>query len=109
MATDHLAATLRACAVGLYPLEAGTELLIGNGGLPCSGVERRILQLSATLAADTPVSPRGTATGLDTTPPAAHRNTPRLRKMTRKKASIIPFLGKKPSGDRNFRPKRGGQ
>jgi hypothetical protein len=29
--TDDLTAALRACAVGLYPLEAGTELLISNG------------------------------------------------------------------------------
>ena len=85
MDTDVLAAALRACAAGLLPLEAGTELLIVNatflrradfttrfichgtsdgtptaaidwdaaitaldtGGLPCSGGERRILQLSA--------------------------------------------------------------
>ena len=31
MTADDLAAALRACAAGLYPLEAGTELLIGNG------------------------------------------------------------------------------
>jgi hypothetical protein len=30
MNTDHLAAALRACAADLYPLEAGTELLISN-------------------------------------------------------------------------------
>jgi hypothetical protein len=80
---DDLTAALRACAAGLYPLEAGTALLISNGtflrrddftsrfitcgtsdgtsmaaidwdaaitalasgGLPCSGGERRILQL----------------------------------------------------------------
>jgi hypothetical protein len=29
--TDDLTAALRACAAGLYPLEAGTELLISNG------------------------------------------------------------------------------
>jgi hypothetical protein len=90
-------------AAGLYPLEAGTELLIANGtflhrgdftsrftkhctsdgiamaaidwdaaatalaagGLPCSGGERRILQLSASLAAGIPVSLRETVTGLD--------------------------------------------
>jgi hypothetical protein len=98
---NDLAAALRACAAGLYPLEAGTELLIGNetflhrddfttrfishgtsggtpmaaidwdaaitalGGLPCSGGERRILQLSASLAAGIPVSLRETVTGLD--------------------------------------------
>lgn len=31
MDTDHLATALRASAAGFYPLEAGTELLIGNG------------------------------------------------------------------------------
>jgi hypothetical protein len=103
MDTDQLATALRASAVGFYPLEAGTELLIGNGtflrrddfttrfvhhgtseatpmasidwdaaiaalasgGLPCSGGERRILQLSASLANGTPVSLRDTLTGLD--------------------------------------------
>jgi hypothetical protein len=103
MNTDHLVAALRACAAGLYPLEAGTELLISNGtflhrddftgkfidhgisdgtpmaaiawdaaitalstgGLPCSGGERRILQLSASLAAGIPVDLRDSITGLD--------------------------------------------
>ena len=103
MNTDDLVAALRACAAGLYPLEAGTELLISNGtflrrgdfttrfitrgtsggtpmaafdwdaaitalnsgDLPCSGGERRILQLSASLAAGTPVSLRDTVTGID--------------------------------------------
>jgi hypothetical protein len=101
MDTDHLATALRASAADFYPLEAGTELLIGNGtflrrdafttrfvhhgtseatpmaaidgdaaitargGLPCSGGERRILQLSASLAYGTPVSLRDTVTGLD--------------------------------------------
>lgn len=31
MTTDDLTAALRACAAGLYPLEAGTALLISNG------------------------------------------------------------------------------
>jgi hypothetical protein len=103
---DHLAAALRACALGLYPLEAGTELLISNatflhrddftsrfietgtsisdgttlmaaidwdaaiaalnaGDLPCSGGEKRILQLSASLAGGIPVDLRDTVTGLD--------------------------------------------
>ena len=31
MPADDLTAALRACATGLYPLEAGTELLISNG------------------------------------------------------------------------------
>jgi hypothetical protein len=103
MDTDHLATALRASAAGFYPLEAGTELLIGNGtflarddfttrfvhhgtseatpmaaidwdasitalasgGLPCSGGERRILLLSASLANGTPVSLCDTVTGLD--------------------------------------------
>ena len=103
MNTDDLAAALRACAAGLYPLEAGTELLISNGtflhrddftsqvhrprhqrgtpmaaidwdaaitalasgNLPCSGGERRILLLSASLAAGIPVDLRDTITGLD--------------------------------------------
>jgi hypothetical protein len=105
MTTDDLTSALRACGSGLYPLEAGTELLISNGtflhrddftarfitcgtsggtpmaaidwdaaitalnsgGLPCSGGERRILQISASLAAGTPVSLRDTITGLDNT------------------------------------------
>jgi hypothetical protein len=103
MTIDDLTAALRACAAGLYPLEAGAELLIANGtflhrddfttrfithgtsvgtpmaaidweaaatalhsgSLPCSGGERRILQLAASLAAGTPVSLRDTVTGLD--------------------------------------------
>ena len=103
MNTDHLATALRACAAGLLPLEAGTELLVrtgtflhrddftsrfitfgtngstpmaaidwdaataslASGSLPCSGGERRILQLSASLAAGIPVSLRDTVTGLD--------------------------------------------
>jgi hypothetical protein len=44
--------------------EAATAAL-ADGGLPCSGGERRILQLAASLAAGTPVSLRDTVTGLD--------------------------------------------
>jgi hypothetical protein len=103
---SDLTVALRNCAVGLYPLEAGTELLISNGAflrrhdftsrfiehgtsisdgttpmaaidwdsaitalhageLPCSGGERRILLLSASLAGGIPVDLRDTATGLD--------------------------------------------
>jgi hypothetical protein len=107
---DDLTAALRACASGLYPLEAGTELLISNGtflhrddftskfihhdasdgtpmaaidwdaavtalasgGIPCSGGERRVLLLSASLAGGTPVDLRDAVTGLD------HDNTARL-------------------------------
>ena len=103
MPADHLTGALRACAAGIYPLEAGTELLISNGtflrrddfttrfihhrtsgdtpmavidwdaaitalasgGLPCSGGERRILLLCASLAYGTPVSLCDTVTGLD--------------------------------------------
>jgi hypothetical protein len=45
---------------------------LNGSGLPCSGGERRILLLSASLAAGTPVSLRDTVTGLD------HDNTVRL-------------------------------
>ena len=38
---------------------------LNSGGLPCSGGERRILQLSASLAGGTPISLRDTVTGLD--------------------------------------------
>ena len=105
MTADDLTAALRACADGLYPLEAGTALLIANGTflrrddftsrfitsatsisdgatpmaaidwdaaitalhageLPCSGRERRILQLSASLADGIPVDLRDAVTGL---------------------------------------------
>jgi hypothetical protein len=104
--TDNLVAALRACATGLYPLEAATELFISNGTflhrhdftsrfieqgtsisdgttpmaaidwnaaitalqageVSCSGGERRILLLSASLAVGIPVDLRDTATGLD--------------------------------------------
>lgn len=104
--TTDLAAALRARADGLYPLEAGTDLLIANGtflrrddftsrfiaigtsisdgttpmadinwhaaiaaltrgDIPCSGGERRILLLSASLAGGIPVDLRDTVTGLD--------------------------------------------
>jgi hypothetical protein len=39
--------------------------VLNSGGIPSSGGERRILQLSASLAAGTPVSLRDTVTGLD--------------------------------------------
>jgi hypothetical protein len=106
MTTDDLTAALRACAAGLYPLEAGTGLLIANGTflhredftsrfitiatsisdgttpmaaidwdaaitalhageLPCSGGERRVLELSSSLAGGTPVDLRDAVTGLD--------------------------------------------
>ncbi|MGH3194402.1 MAG: hypothetical protein ACRDNT_00395 [Streptosporangiaceae bacterium] len=106
MTADDLAAALRACAAGLYPLEAGVALLTGNetflrrddftsrfitvgtsisdgttpmadidwdaaiaalhaGELPCSGGERRVLQLSSSLAGGIPVDLRDAVTGLD--------------------------------------------
>ena len=103
MTTDELVAALRACAAGLYPLEAGVALLISNGTflhrprflrpfiehgtsggtamaavdwdaavtalnageLPCSGGERRVLLLSASLAVGIPADLRDAATGLD--------------------------------------------
>jgi hypothetical protein len=106
MTADDLTAALRACAAGLYPLEAGTDLLIANetflrrgdftsrfirhgtsisdgatlmasidwdaaltalhaGELPCSGGERRVLELSASLAGGIPVDLRDAVTGLD--------------------------------------------
>ena len=105
MTPRTLAQALRACAAGLYPLEAGVALLISNGAflrrpdftgrfiehgtsisngtamaaidweaaasalkngeLPCSGGERRMLQLASSLAAGTSVDLRDAATGLD--------------------------------------------
>jgi hypothetical protein len=38
---------------------------LASGGLPCSAGERRIFQLSASLAAGTPVDLRNTVAGLD--------------------------------------------
>ncbi len=106
MTADDLAAALRACAAGLYSLEAGVALLAGNGTflhrpdftarfittgtsisdgttpmadidweaaitalrageLPCSGGERRVLELSSSLAGGIPVDLRDAVTGLD--------------------------------------------
>jgi hypothetical protein len=103
---DDLAAALRACAAGLYSLEAGVALLADNetflrrddftsrfittgtsisdgttlmanidwnaaitalhaGELPCSSGERRILELSSSLAGGIPVDLRDAITGLD--------------------------------------------
>ena len=45
---------------------------LASGDLPCSGGERRILQLSASLAGGVPVALRNTVTGLD------NANTARL-------------------------------
>jgi hypothetical protein len=44
--------------------DAATAALV-RGDLPCSGGERRILRLSASLAAGIPVDLRDTITGLD--------------------------------------------
>lgn len=106
MTADDLAGALRAGAAGIYPLEAGTALLIANGTflrrddftsrfiqhatsisdgttlmaainwdaaitalhageIPCSGGERRVLQLSASLAGGVPVDLRDAVTSLD--------------------------------------------
>jgi hypothetical protein len=125
MTTDELATVLRACAAGLYPLEAGVALLTAEGTflqrddftsrfiehgtsikdgttpmaaidwdaaatalhageIPCSGGERRILMLSASLAGGTPVDLRDAATGLD------DRNVQRLV------TAILHASGKRP-------------
>ena len=103
MTADDLAAALRSCAAGLYPLEAGVALLtaegtflrrddftsrfieygtssgtamaaidwdavntaLHTGEIPCSGGERRILMLSASLAGGIPVDLRDSVTSLD--------------------------------------------
>ena len=103
MTPPGLASALRACAGGIYPLEAGVGLLIAHGTflgrddftrrfilhgtssgtrtatvdwdaaatalavgeLPCSGGERRVLMLAASLAGGIPVSLRDAVTGLD--------------------------------------------
>lgn len=49
---------------------------LNSGDLPCSGGERRILQLAASLAAGTPVSLRNTVTGLDDHNTARRRESP---------------------------------
>ena len=125
MTADHLTAALRACAAGLYPLEAGTGLLIANGAflhrddftsrfitiaasitdgitpmaaidwdsaitalhageLPCSGGERRILELSSSLACGTLIDLNDAVTGLD------DRNIARLV------TAILHASGKRP-------------
>lgn len=57
---------------------------IDVGELPCSGGERRILQLAASLAAGTPVDLQDTVTGLD------HDNTARLLTAIRHAAGKRP-------------------
>jgi hypothetical protein len=49
-----------------------TTAALNSGSIPCSGGERRILQLAASLAAGVPVDLRDAITGLD------DRNTARL-------------------------------
>jgi ABC-type cobalamin/Fe3+-siderophores transport system ATPase subunit len=58
--------------------------VLANGDLPCSGGERRILQLAASLAAGTPVSLRDTVTGLD------DHNTARLITAIRRATGKYP-------------------
>ena len=87
MTTDDLTAALRACAAGLYPLEAGVALLTSNGtflhrddftsrfishetsgGTPMTAIDWQaaITALaSGDLAAGTPVDLHDTVTGLD--------------------------------------------
>jgi hypothetical protein len=57
---------------------------LGSGELPCSGGERRLLMLSASLAGGIPVDLRDAATGLD------DRNIQRLL------AAILHASGKRP-------------
>src|SRR6266851_454635 len=86
MTEPSLAAALRASAVGFYPFEAACELLITTcwpprgdfapfitsavsaldaGILPCSGAERRLLRLAASLGDGVPVDLQDAVTGLD--------------------------------------------
>jgi len=53
---------------------------LNDGELPCSGGERRILRLSASLAAGIPVDLRDAATGLDDHNAQRLRHQPRNRK-----------------------------
>jgi hypothetical protein len=57
-----------------------------SGRLPCTGGERRILQLSASLAAGIPVSLRDAVTGLD------NDNTVRLLAAIRHATGIRPSI-----------------
>ena len=68
---------------------------LNSGGLPCSGGERRILQLSASLANGTPVSLRDTLTGLD------DHNTARLL------TAIQRAVGKRPETRHRCQPSPG--
>ncbi|MGH3170118.1 MAG: hypothetical protein ACRDN0_30070 [Trebonia sp.] len=53
--------------VALADWEAAAAAAAPGGGLPCSGGERRMLQVTASLAAGIPVSLRDAVTGLDGT------------------------------------------
>ena len=58
--------------------------------LPCSGGERRILQLSASLAAGIPVSLRDTVTGIDAcTTPTDHRDPARNGRTSREHRFVV--------------------
>ena len=128
MTAPALKTALRACAAGLYPAEAGVDLLIAHawlldrsdfrdrfvhhgisitdgitdmaeidwaaainaldiGELPCSGGERRILRLAASLASGIAVDLRDATTGLD------HRNIDRLVN------AILHASGQRPQHD----------
>jgi hypothetical protein len=52
-------------AVAIIDWEAAAAAAAPGGGLCCSGGERRMLQVTASLAAGIPVSLRDAATGLD--------------------------------------------
>ena len=69
MGTDDFTARFITCGTsGDSPMAAiswEAAITALNSGGPCSGGERRILHLSASLAAGTPVDLRDTVTGLD--------------------------------------------
>jgi hypothetical protein len=73
---------------GITPMAAidwgAATTALHSGELPCSGGERRILQLSASLAGGIPVDLRDTITGLD------DRNTALLITAVRHAAGIRP-------------------
>jgi hypothetical protein len=127
MTASGLAAALRSGAAGLYPMEAGTALLIEHdvflaradftgrfiwqgtsitsgtsmaqidwsaaitalnaGELPCSGSERQIIKLAASLAAGIPVDLSDAVTGLD------DRNIQRLITSIRHASGKRPDVG----------------
>jgi hypothetical protein len=85
--------TRRAEAVSLG-IPAYRDIAATNPNLPCSGGERRILQLSASLAAGTPVSLRDTVTGPRRPQhrPARHSHPARSRKTIRQQQTSTVAL-----------------